>query len=605
MLAGLLSPLHLAVVAGVTAFAITFCATPIIRILAVRRGWSTRSAEDRWGRRVVARFGGIAIFAGYMAAAFLWVPLEPRVVGILIGLALVVVVGIADDMRRMPPYTKLLLQLLVGCAVVGLGVRIHVETWTWESVPLSVLWFVLVMNAFNLLDNMDGLAAGVAAIAAGFCAFHAIVAQQWTLVALAAILGGACVGFLQFNFPPAKIYMGDTGSHFLGLGLATLMPLSSWHYPAPLIGILAVPVLVLAVPIFDTCFVTIQRLLHRQHPFVGGTDHVSHRLAILGLSTRQTVMALYGISISVGLVSVLSASMRPLSALALWCVVVTVLIAFGRYLGRVNVYQLESVATAAGPMPAQPVTRIETLLLHKRRLLEVLIDFIIICGAYLSAHLLRFDGVLSAHIQGLLVRSLPIILVIKIACFLASGLYRREWHRPDLSDVVVVLKAVTFGATLSSIALLYLWRFEGYSRAVLLIDWMICLLAVGGSRMAERLFDEWIGSASAQGTPVLIVGAGQTGERVLRYLKDIRHSGRRVAAFLDDDPRKIGLQIHGVRVVGTRRRLPELLAELEIGEVLIAITDPPAELLRDVQESCRARGVRWNIVAAVMTGSVG
>jgi len=323
--------------AGLTAWGFTVILTPIIRWLALHRGWVKRPLEDRWGRRVTARLGGVAMFLGFLAAAALWVPLERSWAGVLVGTALVFVLGLVDDLRRLFPYTKLLIQLLIGCVMVISGIQIELFETPWLSVPLSILWFVFVMNAFNLLDNMDGLAASIGAIAAAFCALHAGLAGQETVAMLAVIVGGVCLGFLWYNFPPAKIYMGDSGSHFLGLSLATLSLLGTWHHSTQLLSVLAVPVLVLAVPIFDTVFVTVQRLRHGQHPFVGGRDHVSHRLAVLGLSTRQTVIALSSVSAGLGVLSVMLVHLKPLTALLIWLGVVVMVIWIGRYLAQVKV----------------------------------------------------------------------------------------------------------------------------------------------------------------------------------------------------------------------------------------------------------------------------
>jgi UDP-GlcNAc:undecaprenyl-phosphate GlcNAc-1-phosphate transferase len=589
--------------AAATAALVTLTLTPAVRAIAVRCGWIAKPVEDRWGKRVIARLGGSAMFAGFLAASALWVPLRGSLVGLLVGAALVFGLGLADDLRRLPPSVKLIAQLLIGCLVVAMGIRIELIRWPWLSIPLSILWFVLVMNAFNLLDNMDGLAAGIGALAAGFCSWHAALAGQWAIVTLSAILGGCCVGFLRFNFPPAKIYMGDSGSHFLGLCLAALALLGSWHHSTQLLSVLAVPVLVLAVPIFDTCFVTVQRLLHGQHPFEGGTDHVSHRLAILGLSERQTALTLYVVSGLLGAMSVLSATMRPLPALISWLFVLSLLVLVGRYLSHVNVYRAERQPSRVSPAPQErPSTLIDTMLLHKRRLIEILVDFVLVSSAYVVAHLLRFEGTLTGELQRLIVQSLPIILVIQLSCFAGFGLYRGVWRYLGLTDLITVFKAVTLGSLLSSLALLYLWRFEGYSRAVFIIDWMLTLLTIGGSRVIERLLDEWIMTAAGRRLPVLIVGAGDTGERVLRYLRYEDRAERWVVGLLDDDVRTHGSVIHGVAVLGSRARLSEVLRVFRVREVLVAISDPPGDLLQHVQRCCEPQGVSWRVVTAgVMT----
>ena len=580
------------------AFVVTVVLTPVVRFIAVRQGWVSKPTETRWGRRAVARLGGSAMFAGVLAASSLLGSHSPFSLFMLGGIVLVFLLGFVDDVHRLPPYTKLVAQLLIGCFVVLGGIRLQAVSWAWLSIPISVLWFVLIINAFNLLDNMDGLAAGVGAIAAAFCAVHAALSSQWPVVALAAALCGSCLGFLCFNFPPAKIYMGDSGSHLLGFSLAALSLLGAGRHSTQLLSVLLLPTAVLAVPIFDTCFVTVQRLLHRQHPFIGGTDHVSHRLAILGLSTRQTVLVLYGLSASLGGLSVLTVWLTPLQGVVTWLCGLAVLMLVALYLSRVNVYRMASQPAIESPQPARDVTLVETMLMHKRRLLEILVDFLLLSGAYTFAHLLRFEGVLTYEYEQIITRSLPLLLFVKISCLAWSGLYRGEWKYLGVGDFLAMVKAVTVGSVLSSFTLLYLWRFQGFSRAVLCIDWMLSLLAVGGSRLAVRLLDEWIREARPRGVPTLLIGAGDTGARVLRWLKDDPAVAYRILGFLDDDVATHGTRIYGVPVLGSRKQLTRLLDELKIREVLITISDPPGELLQDIRAGCAPRSIAWRVMTA-------
>jgi UDP-GlcNAc:undecaprenyl-phosphate GlcNAc-1-phosphate transferase len=331
---------------------------------------------------------------------------------------------------------------------------------------------------------------------------------------------------------------------------------------------------------------------------------VSHRLAILGLSDRQTVIALYGKKHCLGLVSVLSALLKPLPTLAIWLSVFTGLVLCGLYLAKVKVYRLEPQPVPGAPIAVKSMksaTRIETMLLHKRRLMEILVDFCSISSMYVFAYLLRFEGILSSDLQSLIVKSLPVVLVVMLASFAAHGLYRGVWRYLGLSDIMGIFKAVTIGSILSALVLLYLWRFEGFSRAVLVIDWMLMLLAVGGSRIAERFLDEWIGRMAVQGVPVVIIGAGDTGACVLRLLNDQERTARRVVGFLDDDVRKHGDRIQGASVLGGRERLIAVIQELGVREVLIAVSDPPGELLQYVQRCCEPHGITWKVVTASVT----
>ena len=582
--------------AAASAFCLTLAVTPLVRRFALLAGYVDKPAGDRWGQRVVPRLGGVGLFVAVVTATLALLRLDRVLIGVLVACSLVFVLGVVDDLHRLRPYTKLFWQLAVGCVLVMWGIRIELVRWPWLSIPLSIFWFVLVMNAFNLLDNMDGLAAGVGAIAAAFCAFHAALAGQWTVAMMAAIIGGACLGFLRYNFPPAKIYMGDSGSHLLGLSLSAVALLGTWHRSTQLISIMAVPALVLAVPIFDTCFVTLQRLTHRQHPFQGGRDHVSHRLAILGLSARQTVLVLYAVSGILGGISLWSIRLSPLGTAVVWLLTLTTVILLGTYLAKVKVYELARGSEIPPGQARAPVTWLDTMLLHKRRLVEILVDFFLIASAYVGAYLLRFEANLTPYLQALILQSLPVVLVIKLACFAGCGLYRGVWRYLGLSDLFAMVKAVALGSLVSLISLLYIWRFQGYSRAVFIIDGMLLLLAVGASRVVERVLDRWIGTMTEHGAPVLIIGAGDTGAQVLRHLKFEARTARRVIGFLDDDAGKLGARIHGCRVLGSRTRLAELLEEHEIREVLVAISDPPGELLEYVRQCCELREVLWKVV---------
>lgn len=594
------SDLGRAVCSGAFAAGMTFLLTPLVRRVALRYGWVTKPAHDRWNHRLTARLGGVALFGGFLAGLLLLWPWNRWLVLLVVSCTGAVCLGLWDDLRPMRPYSKLLLQLTLGCVVVAGGVRIELFPWPWLAIPLSVFWLVLMMNAFNLLDNMDGLAAGIGALAGFFCGLHAAAAGQWPVATVAAIISGVCLGFLRYNFPPANIYMGDSGSHLLGLSLAAIALVGSWQHSTQLLSILAVPVFVLAVPIFDTSFVAIQRLLHQRHPFQGGLDHVSHRLAILGLSQRQTILWLYGLGIGLGSLSLASRYLRPLPATVVWLLAFSGLLLFGAHLARVKVYELQRVADGNMPPPTPASTTIiHTMLLHKRRLLEILIDFTLICCAYVAAYVLRFEGSLTPELQQLITQSLPVIIPIKLVCFIGFGLYRGIWKYVSLSDLIAVFKAVTLGSMASAVTVLYLWRFEGFSRAVFIIDWLLLFLAVSAARVAERLLHEWIRSIAEGALPVLIIGADDAGELALRHMKQDSRQKRRVVGFLDDDRRKQGNRIHGVQVLGTPTALPTIMALYNVREVCIATPRPSSELIQTVRTACEPHGVRWRMISAV------
>ncbi len=588
-------PLFNAAIFGVGSYLCVLLLTPLVRSFAISVGCVSRPSQDRWGRRVVARLGGLPIVLSFLASAGWVVRHDPRMAGLILAGILMALVGLIDDLRGTHPYSKLIAQILSGCLVVLSGIRVDMAAIPWITIPLTIGWLVLVINAYNLMDNMDGLSGGIGAIAAAFCAWHALQTGQWPVALISASLCGATLGFLHYNLPPAKIFLGDTGSQVLGLGLGALALLGTWHQPTRLLGIVALPTLLLAVPIFDTFFVTIQRLSHGRHPFQGGTDHLSHRLVILGLTPRQVVFTLYGLSAAFGVVSVLVSRQNIMAVAGISLLVIGLLLGVGAYLAKVRVYTRVEASTMGSR-----VTLIETMLLHKRRLVEVCVDFALIWASYIIAHALRFEGNLSSDLEGLILQSLPWIILVKIACFFSCGLYRGVWRYISLPDLVNILRAVITGSVLSSLVVLYLWRFEGYSRAVFVIDGLLLFVSVSGARLIEPLLNEWIrSSVSLRGaTRVLIFGAGDTGELLLQQLSMESLGTRRIIGFLDDDATKHGARIHGIPILGSRHNLGKVVKELAVGEILVAMRRPPPDLVQQIRSYCEENGLNWRVVTS-------
>ncbi len=594
-----MTPFQWTVLVGTLTWLVSFLLTPLVRRFAVAIGCVARPTHDRWGHRAIGRLGGLTIAFSLLVITACAIRQDIRMVGLLLAGLLMLGTGLMDDLRKLHPYTKLILQIVAACLVALFEAQFKLKHFPWLTIPMTVGWLVLIMNAFNLMDNMDGLAGGIGVIAAVVCAWHAVQSGSWLVAILSASLIGSTLGFLWYNLPPAKIFMGDSGSQVLGLGLGTLTLLSTIHQSTTrLLGILALPALVLAVPIFDTCFVTIQRILHGRHPFQGGTDHLSHRLEILGLTTRQVVFTLYGISASFGILSILMAAQPPLVVVGVWLLAVGALLLLGAYLAGVRVYTGKAIL----PAGSEKVTFVETMLLHKRRIIEVMVDFVLICASYITAHVLRFEANLTPDLTILILKSLPWVIVIKMLSLFSCGLYKEVWRYTSLSDMVNIFQAVTLGSIFSALTTLYLWRFEGYSRAVFIIDGLLLFVTISGARVTERLLNEWISASMHDAIPVLIVGAGDTGELLVRQLKQPRQRKVRVVGFLDDDPTRQGDRIHGIPILGSRERLGRVVQEFGVREVLIAIPRPPTQLLQQIQAYCEENSITWRMITSIASG---
>ena len=269
--------------------------TPLAQRLARRVGMVDKPSARKQHTVPTPLLGGAAIFVAVILALLL---LGDRfyvnqIAGIALGATLVSFLGLWDDRRGLSPWVKLIGQFLAATVLVMTDVRISVLPWEWVNIAATLLWVVFITNAMNLLDNMDGLSAGIAAIAAIFFLLFAAISKQYLVGALAAALVGACVGFLFYNLNPASIFMGDTGSLFLGFTLAAVGIKLRFPDSSAFVTWM-VPVLVLAVPLFDTSLVIISRLRRRLNPLTTpGKDHLSHRLARLTGSPREAVLICY------------------------------------------------------------------------------------------------------------------------------------------------------------------------------------------------------------------------------------------------------------------------------------------------------------------------
>lgn len=292
------------IIVFVIALSITAFSTPWIRKMAIGAGFVDTPDARKVHTTPVPLLGGVGIFAGAVLAVLLiYEGRIPRsIAGALIAGTMVAVIGVLDDRRALSPVVRLLVQAAAVAVLITFGIRIRLPIPEVLNYVLTFFWVLGITNAINLLDNMDGLSAGVSAVAAAFMTLLGAFNGQYLVSALAAAILGACIGFLRYNFKPARIFMGDAGAYFLGFWLAVLGIQLRFPQNVNFVTWMA-PVLVLGLPIFDTALVTISRLRRGVHPFTGGQDHLSHRLVQHGFSQRETVLLLYLIAGAFGMVA--------------------------------------------------------------------------------------------------------------------------------------------------------------------------------------------------------------------------------------------------------------------------------------------------------------
>ena len=303
----------------VTALCISFATTPFVRRLAFTLGAVDVPRDNRrMHNHPIPRLGGLAIFLGFVISVLVFCDIDLQLQGILIGAVMIVILGVIDDIMSLPARLKLVVQIAAALCAVLHGVAIEAinnpnifsENPYWIlgfwSYPISIIWIVAITNSVNLIDGLDGLADGVSTIAALTMLILAVLLEEWEISVICGALVGACVGFIPYNLNPAKIFMGDTGSTFLGFILATLSIQGLFKYYA-VISFL-VPFIILGLPIFDTSFAFIRRILRGQSPMTADRSHVHHKLIDMGMNQKQAVSTLYIVSLVLGLSAVLLAT---------------------------------------------------------------------------------------------------------------------------------------------------------------------------------------------------------------------------------------------------------------------------------------------------------
>jgi len=567
---------------------LTLGCVPAVRHLAARWGCVALPKKDRWHSRPTPTLGGVAFYAGFVAANLLFSPSFASALPFLLIVTLMFLVGMYDDLRRLNPATKLVGQIASAAVAIYFGYRLHFFSWAPLDAFLTVIWIVGLTNAVNLLDNMDGLAGGIALIAAVYLAllFHQQGDVTYAVIALA--IAGSLGGFLFHNFYPASLFMGDAGSLFLGASLS-LLTVHANGQASNILSLVAVPTCILLVPILDTTLVTITRLLRGQPISQGGKDHTSHRLVTLGLSEPRAVLLLYMMAVVAGATATFIKGYSYGLALAILPLVLIAFTLFTAYLAQVEVVSTEAQQRRA---TEKKLTVLLSTLTYKRRLLEVFLDMLVISSAFYLAFALRFEFQLNEFLLNLFVDSLPIVIVATYTGFFLFGLYRGLWRYTGIEDLMRIAKAVVCSTLLSVAGMVFLYRFDGYSRIVMVVYGFLLFVGVAATRLSFRVFASLIHRSRKEKAPVLIYGAGDGGEVVLRECRKNAQVEYQPIGFLDDDPLKQGRTVAGLRILGGGDKLPEILRHQRVEGCIISspkiLANGHAEQIRTV---CEERGL--------------
>ncbi len=571
------------------AFAAMVVFTPLVIKLAGYMGWVARPQADRWHEKPTALMGGIAIYAAATLAAIIFAQETWHWV-LWGGASVMFVTGLVDDLFAIRPISKLIFQVMAtGILILG-GFQFLAGAPFWISIPLTFLWVIGITNAVNLLDNMDGLAAGIAGIAALILAIFAYVIGNPAHIFFLAPVAGAALGFLIFNFKPARIFMGDCGSLFLGYSVAAGgLLLQNDVGTAGTISILLLPIAVTAVPIFDTTLVTLGRIISGRSVSEGGRDHSSHRLVFLGLSERAAVLSLYGISILFGGLGVLFQFVELHLFVAMLILLMVVFTVFGIFLGRLQVYKGEQQnGQDATEQTGPPVLKL--IVRYKKIIFGLLADLGIVSACFIVAFFIRFETDVSTAMLNQLHMTLPIVIMVKLFVYYLFGLYRGIWRHAGTPELIRIFLANVVASAFLVLILYAVPGYELYSYGVYIIDFLLAMFLVGAIRLLFRGLNQFF-AAQQGGEPVVLYGAGNGGMLSLREIRQNESLKFRPVAFVDDDTNLQGSLVQGLPVYNGDEELKKLLRNDEVKSLLVTtdkLTDDKKSRLRKL---CDANNV--------------
>jgi len=574
-------------------FIISMAVMPAVRVLSYKTNQLVIPRSDRWHRKPTPILGGVGIFIAF-AATIIIIILTSNVKdflsqrwSILIGVLIMFSVGLYDDIKKIKPPTKLAYQLLAATIVIFFGDNtINFFRWPIANILLTFLWLVGITNAMNLLDNMDGLAGGVAFIASGFLSIFVIKAGAADLLLVSLALAGSILGFLIFNFPPAKIFMGDSGSMMLGFSLASLA-VAQRSQASNIFAIMGVPILIFLLPILDTALVTITRILRGQSPAIGGTDHTSHRLIAFGLSERQALIILYVITIVSGIAAIgIEAWDYDLSLIFIPLLLIFLLL-FVAYLARMKVVTTDNKNQSG-------FTRWITVFTFKRRIFELVFDLLLIGISYYLAYWTQFGLDMTSKSIDLFLVSWPIALGISYGSFYILRVYRGVWRYIGINDLFRYVIASMLSGVLTWFSVKLIFTDQSFPEGVFILFTVFLLIGLTGSRSSflflDRMYSRQYSGVEKQN--ILLYGAEDAGEIALRWILRNPSIGYNVVGFLDDDSLKWGNSIHGVTILGGVNNLEQYFNEKNVKGVIATSENLlTSSIGESILSTCREKGV--------------
>jgi UDP-GlcNAc:undecaprenyl-phosphate GlcNAc-1-phosphate transferase len=596
---------------------ISLLITPGVIWLAKRIGAVDLPNERKVHKVPTPRLGGVAIYASFFISVGLLglidsdfrtlISMGPnRGLMLTIALVMVLTLGIFDDLRPRTPSQKFLVQLLASTLVYLAGFRISNVTHPLGGgllnlgileYPATVLWIVGITNAFNLIDGLDGLAAGVGAIACFTICGVSLMTGELSTAMLVLILAGAVIGFLRYNFSPAKVFLGDSGSLFLGFALSVFSMQSSTKGTTALA--ILVPILALGLPIMDTLLSMIRRLLGSLLPqqvmatsllrkldnvFRPDNAHIHHRLVARGFSHRDAVLLLYLVSIAFGIGAFAVTTGNNFRA-ALILTAVAVATAIG-----VRQLRYKEIAVLRNgillPMYNWPLVN--------RRFFQGFLDLAFINLAFVAAYAIGHQAKLSELFEKDLATNVSIACGIQLLVFYVSGLYKGTFRYTGLGDALKTLKAVILSVIVTGIALALLpFGPTPFELPTATLDFYFLLSLVLGSRLSFQILSYFFRKENGMGEKhVVIYGAGSAGLMVLHHLLNNEQLNLTPVGFLDDAPHLEGKRLNGYPIFGGHWKIPKILRQYKVEEIIVSSSVMKPQVLIRLRNAVREYGIK-------------
>ncbi|HVB79102.1 MAG TPA: hypothetical protein VNE82_04025 [Candidatus Binataceae bacterium] len=550
-------------ISAATAFGSVVVLTPVAKALASRFNIVASPCEESGHPEPTPVLGGVAIVIAVVAALGLVGALPPWM---LAGMLALLAVGALDDAVVLKPSRKLLAQLAVVAVFLWAAPPPpEVTRWPLVNLGLAGLWMVAVINAFNLADGLDGLAAGVGIAAVGAVGVVAWWSHDAALACAALAAGGALAGFLLFNFYPASIFMGDSGALPMGFLLGALALQGAALQRNSHLSSAVFPLLVMLVPLLDTAIVTVSRLATGNPISRRGLDHSHHRLLMLGLTVPRAVAVSWALAATGALLAAGDSLLSHAYLLSALPFVVAGIGVIGLFMVDLT-FEDRAPSVAYGYL--QGLARYILSLGYKRRLAEAVLDFALIPAAYFGACLLRRDFKINDALVLSMMKTTPVFFVATYVAFALTGVYRGIWRYAGIADLIRFANGSLLAGVLVAIASLFIRLEVSGSVAVLYVVLLFNLLVF--TRMSFQIQRRALALFARPTEQVLIVGAGRMGEAAVRYIFSGGDRRVRLVGFVDDDAFKEGKLVHGHQVLGPLEDLARIYAATRFHRILIA-----------------------------------